>query len=159
MHTGTPTASEGSLPTGTRVVVIAARFNAHVVDVLLKGCVERLESLGVNDSCIEVHRVPGAFELPVAAKWFAETKRYRAIICLGCVIRGETAHFDYVAGEAARGIMQTGLETGVPTIFGVLTVENQAQADARSGGSHGHAGVSAAEAAAEMIRLGANVRK
>jgi 6,7-dimethyl-8-ribityllumazine synthase len=159
MNTGTPKPVDISLPTGTRIAVIAARFNAHVVDLLLRGCVDRLKSLGVDDSCIEVHRVPGAFELPVAAKWFAQTKRYGAVVCLGCVIRGETAHFDYVAGEAARGIMQTGLETGVPTIFGVLTVENQQQADARTGGSHGHAGVSAAEAAAEMIRLGAAVRK
>ncbi|MFT3788546.1 MAG: 6,7-dimethyl-8-ribityllumazine synthase [Tepidisphaeraceae bacterium] len=159
MRSGTPEAFDQPLPVSTSIAVLAARFNGHIVEVLLDGCLKRLKEIGVDESRIDVQRVPGAFELPVAAKLYAETKRYQAVICLGCVIRGETAHFDYVAGEAARGIMQVSLSSGVPVIFGVLTVENEQQAQARAGGSHGHAGVSSADAAAEMIRLALGVRR
>ena len=100
---------------------------------------------------VEIHKVPGAFELPVAAKVLAGTKRFHAVICLGCVIRGDTPHFDYVAGEAARGIQQVAVTEGVPVIFGVLTTNTEQQALDRVGGAHGHAGERAAEAAAEMI--------
>src|SRR4029450_10481031 len=99
------------------------------------------------------HRVPGAFELPVAAKVLAETGRFSAVICLGAVIRGDTPHFDYVAGEAARGIQRVALSESLPVIFGVLTTNTLQQALDRTGGPHGHAGERAAEAALEMIAL------
>jgi 6,7-dimethyl-8-ribityllumazine synthase len=139
-----------SFEPGDRVAVLASRWNDDVIARLLDGCRDRLDTLGAT---IEVFRVPGAFELPTAAKWAAEDGRFEAVICLGCVIRGETPHFDYVAGEAARGIARVGLDTGVPCIFGVLTVESHHQALDRVGGEHGHAGVAAAEAAAEMVAL------
>jgi 6,7-dimethyl-8-ribityllumazine synthase len=139
------------IPLDTHVAVVAARFNANIVDVLLDGCVRRLREIGIGMERIEVHRVPGAFELPVAAKVLAETKRFRAIICLGCIVRGDTPHFDYVAGGAARGVQQVALSEGLPVIFGVLTTNTEQQALDRAGGAHGHAGVNAAEAAAEMI--------
>jgi 6,7-dimethyl-8-ribityllumazine synthase len=138
-------------PPDARVAIVAARFNAHIVDVLLDGCARRLAEIGISAERVEVHRVPGAFELPVAAKVLAQTKRFRAIICLGCVVRGDTPHFDFVAGEAARGIQQVALAENIPVIFGVLTTNTEQQALDRAGGSHCHAGVNAAEAAAEMI--------
>ena len=149
-HAPTPPNVE-TLPPDTHVAVVAARFNAHIVDELLRGCVQRLRAMGMSDERIAVHRVPGAFELPVAAKSLARTKRFGAIICLGCVIRGDTPHFDYVAGEAARGIMDVALAECLPVIFGVLTTETEQQARDRTGGPHGHAGERAADAAAEMI--------
>jgi 6,7-dimethyl-8-ribityllumazine synthase len=125
---------------------------------LLAGCVRRIKELGLDESRVVVHRVPGAFELPLAAKLLARTKRFNAIICLGCVIRGDTPHFDYVAGECARGIQRVALEEALPVIFGVLTTNTDEQARDRAGGKHGHAGERAADAAAEMIALAARVR-
>src|SRR5690606_38954692 len=107
---------------------------------------------------VDVHRVPGAFEIPTAAKWLAEAGGHAAVICLGCVIRGDTPHFEYVAGNCAGGVMRVSLETGVPVIFGVLTVESEQQAIARTGGGHGHAGIAAADAAAEMVALRQTLR-
>jgi 6,7-dimethyl-8-ribityllumazine synthase len=141
------------LPPDTRIGIVAARFNEHVVGKLVEGCLRRLGELGVDAGHIALHRVPGAFELPLAAKALAQTHRHDAVICLGCVIRGDTPHFDFVAGECARGIQQVGIETGVPVIFGVLTTNTEEQAQARAGGAHGHAGVSSADAAAEMVAL------
>ena len=157
MSTHAPTPPVTSFPAGARVAVVAARFNAHVVDELLAGCLRRLQQMGLPADRAEVHRVPGAFELPVAAKVLAETKRFAAVICLGCVIRGDTPHFDYVAGECARGIQQVAIDESLPVIFGVLTTDTEEQALARTGGSHGHAGERAAEAAAEMVDLVARV--
>ena len=142
-----------SVPADARIAIVAARFNAVIVDELLAGCLRRLNELGIDEARVETHRVPGAFELPVAAKMVIDTKRFAAVICLGCVIRGDTPHFDYVAGEAARGIQQVAIDTGVPVIFGVLTTNTEQQARDRIGGSHGHAGERAAEAALEMIAL------
>ena len=153
-----PIPVEVNLPAGTRIAVVAARFNAAIVDELLRGCVARLKERGLTDADIAAHRVPGAFELPVAAKLLADTKRYGAVICLGCVVRGDTPHFDYVAGEAARGIGQAALATGVPVVFGVLTTNTDQQAKDRAGGVHSHAGVNAADAAVEMIALAAAIR-
>ncbi|HEY7116543.1 MAG TPA: 6,7-dimethyl-8-ribityllumazine synthase [Tepidisphaeraceae bacterium] len=137
----------------TRIAIAAARFNADIVDELLAGCVRRLAELGVADNHVEVVRVPGAFELPVAAKAFARTGRFDAVICLGAVVRGETPHFDYVAGETARGIQDVGVWENLPVIFGVLTTNTHEQAMQRidAGSPHGHAGERAAEAAVEMI--------
>jgi 6,7-dimethyl-8-ribityllumazine synthase len=135
----------------TRIAVAAARFNAEIVDELLTGCLRRLGELGVAEGHVEVVRVPGAFELPVTAKAFAKTGRYSAVICLGAVVRGETPHFEYVAGEAARGLQDVAIWENLPVIFGVLTTNTQEQAMDRIGGKHGHAGERAAEAAVEMI--------
>ena len=153
MSTQAPAFVPSDVPRDTRVAVVAARFNAHIVDELLAGCLRRLKQLGMDDTRIETHRVPGAFELPVAAKVLAETGRFYAIICLGCVVRGDTPHFDYVAGEAARGIQQVALSESLPVIFGVLTTNTEQQALDRTGGPHGHAGERAAEAALEMVTL------
>src|SRR5262245_15722405 len=147
------------LPENARVAIVAARFNEHIVQELLVGCEERLAEIGFATENVEVHRVPGAVELPIAAKMLGKTGDFAAIICLGCVIRGDTPHFDYVAGEAARGIQQVAIELGIPVIFGVLTTETEKQARQRSGGKRGNAGERAADAAAEMIALAAKVRE
>jgi len=153
MSTHQPSSADLTLPVDVRVAVLVARFNSHVTETLLAGCVKRFKEMGLDDDHISVNHVPGAFELPVAALWFARTRKYEAIVCLGCVIRGDTPHFDYVAGEAARGIRQVALSEALPVIFGVLTTHTEQQALDRAGGSHGHAGISAASAAAEMILL------
>ena len=159
MSTHVPKPLTFDLPPSTRVAVVAARFNAQIVDKLLDGCISRLKEIGLIESNIECHRVPGAFELPVAAKLFVDTKRYDAVILLGCVIRGETYQFETVANEAARGIQQVAIDSGIPCIFGVLPVETMDQALARSGGAHGHAGISSADAAAEMITLSRRLKR
>lgn len=141
-----------------RIGIVASRFNGPIVEELIRGCVQRLGELGMDQSRIELHRVPGAFELPLAAKLMAQTRRYQAVICLGCVIRGDTPHFDYVAGEAARGIMNVSIESSLPVIFGVLTTNTEQQAWDRAGGSHSHAGRNAADAAAQMIGLARTIR-
>ena len=146
-----PLPQHDSLPPDARIAIVAARFNNEFVDELLTGCTKRLRELGMAVSRIEIHRVPGAFELPLAAKMLANSRRFAAVIVLGCVIRGDTPHFDYVAGECARGLQQAALETLVPIIFGVLTTNDESQARDRLGGRHGHAGTRAADAAAEMI--------
>ena len=140
------------------MAVVAARFNAHITDELLAGCLRRLQELGIGVDRIAIHRVPGAFELPVCAKILADTQQFSAVICIGCVVRGDTPHFEYVSGEAARGIQQVSIGTGVPVIFGVLTTNTEQQALDRAGGSHSHAGVNAAEAALEMIALSNRIR-
>lgn len=138
---------------GLRVAVVVARFNEVVTRQLLTGAVEALSRHGVSDDDISVAWVPGAFELPVVAKCMAKTGRYDSIICLGAVIRGETGHYDMVAGHASRGIGSVGMDTGVPVIFGVLTTENMDQAINRSGGKSGNLGSNAAAAAIETARL------
>ena len=151
MSTDVPAPIAADLPDDVKVAVVAARYNAAITDELLTGCVRRLGELGLHGERVEVYRVPGAFELPVMAKVLAGTKRVGAIICIGCVVRGDTPHFEYVAGEAARGCQQVAIQEGLPVIFGVLTTNTEQQALDRTGGSHGHAGERAAEAAVEMI--------
>ncbi|HEV8607514.1 MAG TPA: 6,7-dimethyl-8-ribityllumazine synthase [Tepidisphaeraceae bacterium] len=153
MSTQAPAFSASDIPAEARIAIAAARFNQEIVDELLAGCVRRLEDHRVAADRVIVHRVPGAFELPLASKWLAQTKRYSAIICLGAVVRGETPHFDYVAGECARGIAEVALAEKLPVIFGVLTTDNEQQAWDRCGGKNGHAGERAADAALEMIAL------
>jgi 6,7-dimethyl-8-ribityllumazine synthase len=136
-----------------RVGVVTARFNESVTAKLLEGALAGLSKHGVAPECIDVVWVPGAFEIPVVVRRLARTGAYDALICLGAVIRGETAHFELVANEAARGIAQVSLETGVPIIFEVLATETLAQAEARAGGAHGNKGWEAAEAALEMAGL------
>ena len=138
---------------GRRVAVVVARFHEHVTSKLLEGALARLRSHGVADDAVDVAWVPGAFEIPLVASRMAATGGYDAVICLGAVIRGETAHFDLVAAEAARGVAQVSRESGVPIIFEVLATETLAQAEARAGGAHGNRGWDAATAALEMADL------
>jgi 6,7-dimethyl-8-ribityllumazine synthase len=148
-----PKPKTASFPAGTRVAIVAARFNEHIVQRLVDGCLARLRELGLKDECVELLRVPGAFELPLAAQQVARTGRFRAVICLGAVIRGDTPHFEYVAGECARGLQNVSLAESLPVIFGVLTTNTEQQALDRCGGAHSHAGISAADTAAEMVHL------
>jgi len=152
-----PAFKPADIPPAARIAIVAARFNQEIVDELIKGCVQRLEDHGIKGQRVEIHRVPGAFELPLAARLLAGTKKFSAIICIGAVIRGETPHFDYVAGECARGIADVSLSEKLPVIFGVLTTDNEQQAWDRCGGRHGHAGERAAEAALEMIALARHI--
>ena len=138
---------------GLRVAVVVARFNEIVTRQLLAGAVDTLTRHGVGDEDISIAWVPGAFELPVVAKSLAQTGRYDSVICLGAVIRGETDHYGIVAGQASAGIRAVGMDTGVPTIFGVLTTENMDQAMNRAGGKSGNLGSNAAAAAIETARL------
>jgi 6,7-dimethyl-8-ribityllumazine synthase len=138
---------------GRRFAVVAARFNDVVTGKLVDGALAGLRTGGVADDDVDVAWVPGAFEIPVVAQRLAQTGRYDAVICLGAVIRGETAHFELVANEAARGIADVSRACGVPVIFEVLATENLAQAEARAGGPHGNKGWEAAEAALEMAGL------
>ena len=138
---------------GLHVGIVGARFNEIITRKLLDSALETLIRHGVRDEDISVSWVPGSFELPVVAKALAKTGRYQAVICLGAVIRGETSHYDMVAGQAAGGITSAGLETGVPTIFGVLTTENMAPALNRAGGKAGNMGANTAVAAVETARL------
>ena len=146
---------EGSLAGSSdlRIGIVVARFNDRITSELLLGAVEELEARGVTKQHIEVAWVPGAFELPVVAKKLAQTGHYDAVVCLGAVIRGETAHFDFVAGEAARGIARTAMETGVPILFGVLTTETVEQAERRSDRARDNRGAETALAAIEMANL------
>ncbi|MBZ5635110.1 MAG: 6,7-dimethyl-8-ribityllumazine synthase [Acidobacteriia bacterium] len=134
-----------------KFAIVVARFNSGITEKLLEGAREALTKAGAAG--IEVFYVPGAFELPLAAKWLAHGG-YSAIIALGAVIRGETPHFDFVAGEAARGLQQVALECNIPVAFGVLTTDTMEQAEARAGGRHGNKGYDAAMTAIEMARFG-----
>ncbi len=138
---------------GRRVAVVVARFHEQVTAKLLEGALAGLRSHGVADDAVDVAWVPGAFEIALVAKRMASTGAYDAVVCLGAVVRGETAHFDLIATEAARGAAEVGRETGVPVIFEVLATETLAQAEARAGGAHGNRGWDAAEAALEMADL------
>jgi 6,7-dimethyl-8-ribityllumazine synthase len=138
---------------GRRFAVVAARFNEGVTSKLVQGALAGLTAHGVADDAIDVAWVPGAFEIPLVAERLAGTGRYGAVICLGAVVRGDTAHFDLVANESARGIAAVSRATGVPVIFEVLATENLAQAESRAGGAHGNKGWEAAESALEMAWL------
>ena len=144
--------------TGLRVGIVAGRFNDFVSNNLVDGARTRLVAMGVADDDIDLAWVAGAFEVPLAARAMAESGRYDAVVCLGAVIRGETPHFDYVAGEAASGIMRAGHDTGVPVVFGVLTTDTVEQAMERADVGRGDKGADCADAAVEMVRLLATLR-
>lgn len=148
------TVYEGALSgDGLSLGIVVARFNDFIGERLLAGALDGLRRHGVPEAGIDVAWVPGSFEIPITAKRMATSGRYQAIICLGAVIRGATAHFDIVAGETAAGIAGIGLETGIPTIFGVLTTETLEQAVERAGSKVGNKGYEAAVSAIEMINL------
>jgi len=138
---------------GLRVGIVAARFNDAIVGQMLDGAHARLLELGVADDDISLAWVAGAFEIPLAARSMAASGDVDAVVCLGCVVRGETPHFDYVAGEAASGILRVGLDTGVPAIFGVLTTDDMAQAVERAAVARGNKGADCVDAAVELVQL------
>jgi 6,7-dimethyl-8-ribityllumazine synthase len=138
---------------GLKFAVVVARFNSFITDRLLEGAVDALTRSGCNPADIDVVKVPGSWEMPLTVRTLAEQKKYDAIIALGAVIRGETPHFDYVAGEAASGLARVASETGVPVAFGVLTTENVEQAIDRAGAKSGNKGFDAAMTAVEMATL------
>jgi 6,7-dimethyl-8-ribityllumazine synthase len=148
-----PTFEGDFSPPPGRFAVVAARFNATVTAALLDGCRDALSRHGVGPDRLDVAWVPGSFEIPVVAKSLADTGRYAAVVCLGCVIRGDTGHYDHVAGQTAAGVLQAGLSTGVPVIFGVLTTDTVEQALNRAGLKGGNKGADAALAAIEMANL------
>jgi 6,7-dimethyl-8-ribityllumazine synthase len=139
--------------TDLRIAIVAGRFNDAIVSNLVDGAQDRLIRLGVDDESIELVWVPGAFEIPMTAKALARSGRFDAVLCLGAVIRGATPHFDHVAGQVAAGCATVGVETGVPTIFGVLTTDTIEQALERAGIKAGNKGAEAADAGVEMIHV------
>jgi 6,7-dimethyl-8-ribityllumazine synthase len=145
---------EGQLSAGgLRFAVIVSRFNSFITDRLQSGAMDALARAGADQDLIDIIRVPGAWEVPLVAAEIARQHRYDAIICLGCVIRGDTPHFDYVAGEAAKGVAQASQATGVPVAFGVLTTNSLEQAIDRAGAKSGNKGFDAAMTAVEMANL------
>ncbi len=136
-----------------KIGIIVARFNSFITSHLLDGAEDGLLRHGVNTNDIDVAYVPGAFEIPLAAKKMADSGKYDAVICLGAVIRGQTPHFDYVCAEASKGIAQTSLQAGIPIMFGVLTTDTIQQAVERAGSKAGNKGFECAEGAIEMINL------
>jgi 6,7-dimethyl-8-ribityllumazine synthase len=142
-----------------RVALVASRFNETISRRLVDGALDCMTRHGAPDENVSVTWVPGAFELPAAAHRIASSGEVDAVVCVGAVIRGETPHFDYVAGAAATGILQAGIATGIPNTFGVLTVDTTEQAEARAGGKFGNKGFEAAMAAIEMANLFAALPK
>jgi 6,7-dimethyl-8-ribityllumazine synthase len=136
-----------------RFALVVSRFNDFVVEPLVRGAVDALKRHGAPEKQIEIVRVPGAFDIPVVARKLAQSRRYEALVALGAVIRGQTPHFDYVAGECASGLARIALESGVPIGFGVLTTDTIEQAVDRAGGKAGNKGADAALAALEMANL------
>ncbi len=150
----------GDLSSGNnRFAIVAARFNSNIVNNLLTGTIDTLKKHGVVEKDIEVFYVPGAFELPLAAMHLVDAEEHAAIITLGCVIQGDTPHFDFVAGECARGVMDVSLSTGIPVIFGVLTTNTLEQAQLRSQLDGENKGVDCALCALEMCNVIKSIRK
>lgn len=150
----TPRVIEGELQArDLKFVIVASRFNDFVVDRLVKGAIEALRRHGASDAQIELVRVPGAFEMPPVIRKLALSRRYDAIVALGAIVRGDTPHFEYVAGECASGVARVASDTGIPVGFGVLTVDTVEQAIDRAGGKSGNKGCEAALAALELANL------
>jgi 6,7-dimethyl-8-ribityllumazine synthase len=149
-----PRVIEGDLQArDLRFAILASRFNDLVVDRLVQGALDLLRRQGVTEKQIDIIKVPGAFDMPVVARRLAMSHRYDAIVALGAVIRGQTTHFDYVAGECASGLARVASDTGIPVAFGVLTTENTEQALERAGGKAGNKGADAAASAIELVNL------
>jgi 6,7-dimethyl-8-ribityllumazine synthase len=150
----------GSLTsTGLKFAIVVARFNSFITDRLLAGALDAFVRTGLAEDEIEIIRIPGAWEMPVTVKALLAQERHHGIVCLGAVIRGDTPHFDYVAGECARGLAQLSLESGVPVAFGVLTTNNVEQAIDRAGAKSGNKGFDAAMTAIEMANLMVEISK
>ena len=141
-----------------RIGIVVARFNEFITDKLLGGAVDGLKSHEVSEDLIDVAWVPGAFEIPLAAKAMAESGKYDAVICLGAVIRGATSHYDYVCSEVSKGVAQVALQSGLPVMFGVLTTDTIEQAIERAGSKAGNKGFDCATGAIEMINLLRGIR-
>jgi 6,7-dimethyl-8-ribityllumazine synthase len=149
-----PTLIEGDFaPPAGRFALVAARFNDFIVDQLVAGAVDALRRHGVADERVDLVRVPGSYEIPLVAQRLGKSGKYAAVDCLGCVIRGDTDHYDHVAGAAASGIAQAALACGVPVVFGVLTCDTLEQAINRAGAKAGNKGAEAALTAIEMVNL------
>lgn len=138
---------------GKKFGIVASRFNEFITNKLVEGAIDALLRHGAKDSDIEVVWVPGSFEIPLIASKMAKAKKYNAVVCLGTVIRGATPHFDYVASEVAKGVAKVGLDSGIPTIFGIITADNLEQAIERAGTKDGNKGRDAALSAIEMVNL------
>lgn len=155
-----PTIHEGSFaPPPGRFVLVAARFNSVIVEPLVSGALDALKRHGVAEDAIDIVRVPGSFEIPLVAQRLAGSGKYAAVICLGAIIRGDTDHYDHVAGEAASGVARASLATNVPVIFGILTCDTLEQAINRAGAKAGNKGFDAALTAIEMVNLLRNLPK
>lgn len=138
---------------GFRFAIVASRWNDFLTSKLTEGALDTLERLGAAEKNVEIFKVPGSFELPLTAMKVAEDGKFDAVICIGVVIRGETPHFEYVAGEAAKGVAQVSMETGVPVLFGIITADTVEQALNRAGIKSGNKGVEAAMSAVEIVNL------
>jgi 6,7-dimethyl-8-ribityllumazine synthase len=149
-----PNTIEGTLDAkGLRFAIVVSRFNSFITDRLLAGALDALTRHGATEKTIDVVKVPGAWEMPVVVGELAKQKKHDAIVCLGCVIKGDTPHFDYVAGEAAKGVASASLQSGVPVAFGVLTTHTLEQSIDRAGAKSGNKGADAAVSAIEMANL------
>ena len=142
---------------GEKIAIVGSRFNDFFTSELMDGALDCLHRHGVTDEQIDTAWVPGGFEIPFAAKRFVETGRYAAVICVGCIIQGDTPHFGYVAGEVTKGIAQVSLDSNIPVVYGIVTAETLDQAIERSGTKAGNKGFDAAMTALEMIDLCANI--
>ena len=145
------------IATGKKFAIVVSRFNEFISQKLLDGCYDTLLRQGVKDEDIECIWVPGSFELPFVAKKIALKKKVNAVICLGAIIRGETPHFEYVSSQAARGIQQVSLDTGIPVVYGIVTADSMDQAVERAGTKQGNRGRDAALVAVEMANLSAEI--
>jgi 6,7-dimethyl-8-ribityllumazine synthase len=158
--TGKPDRVRGEFnAAGLRFGIVVSRFNSFITDRLLAGALDALKQSGAADDRIQIVRIPGSFEIPIAAKKLAVTGRFDSLICIGCVLRGETSHYDYVASETARGIQLAQLDTGVPMIFCVLTCDTLEQAIDRAGLKSGNKGYDSGLAAVEMASLSRKISK
>jgi len=136
-----------------RFAIVASRWNDFISSRLVDGALDAFERLGVTEENIEIYKVPGAFEIPLLAQKLAASEKFAAVVCIGTIIRGQTPHFEYIAGEVARGIGQVALQTGVPVVFGVITADNMDQAIERAGVKLGNKGFEAATTAVELANL------
>lgn len=138
---------------GFRFAIIASRWNDFITGRLVEGALDALDRLGAGENAVELYKVPGSFEIPLLALKVAETGKFDAVICVGTVIRGQTPHFEYIAGEVTKGIAQAGMQTGVPVIYGIVTADTLEQAIDRAGAKQGNKGFEAAMAAVELVNL------
>jgi 6,7-dimethyl-8-ribityllumazine synthase len=138
---------------GFRFAIIASRWNDFITARLVEGALDALDRLGASENSVELYKVPGSFEIPLLALKVAASKKFDAVICLGTVIRGQTPHFEYIAGEVTKGIAQAGMQTGVPVLYGIVTADTLEQAIDRAGAKQGNKGFEAAMSAVELVNL------